>query len=96
MDLGMMNIRIDVFHPRQENRHKRVRKTSAILSISQRCSKTIGGSRGGRAGARPLQDPILSFLHTFSLKSAHVGGQNPPKMSPRPPLRKILDPALKT
>ena len=33
----------------------------------------------------PLQDPILLFLHTFSLKSAHVGGQNPPKMGPRPP-----------
>ena len=56
---------------------------------------SIGGSRG-RAGARPLQDPILSFSHTFSLKSAHVGGQNHPKMGPRPPppLRKILDPAL--
>ena len=34
----------------------------------------------------PLQDPILSFLHTFSLKSAHVGGQNPPKMGPHPPM----------
>ena len=33
----------------------------------------------------PLQDPILSFSHTFSLKSAHVGGQNPAKMGPRPP-----------
>ena len=26
----------------------------------------------------PLRDPILSFSHTFSLKSAHVGGQRPP------------------
>ena len=42
----------------------------------------------------PLQDPILSFSHTFSLKSAHIGGQNPPKMGPRPPLRKILNSAL--
>ena len=33
----------------------------------------------------PIQDPILSFSHTFSLKSAQVGGQNPPKMGPRPP-----------
>ena len=48
-------------------------------------TKSIGGSRG-RAGARPpLQDPILSFSHTFSLKSAHVGSQKPPKMGPRPP-----------
>ena len=41
---------------------------------------------GGRAGARPpLQDPILLFSHTFLLKSAHIGGQNPLKMGPRPP-----------
>ena len=33
----------------------------------------------------PLQDPILSFLHTFSLKSTHIGGQTLPKMGPRPP-----------
>ena len=26
----------------------------------------------------PLWDPILSFLHTFSPKSAHVGGPCPP------------------
>ena len=41
----------------------------------------------------PLQDPILLFLHTFSLKSAYVIGQNPPKMGPHPPW-KILDLAL--
>ena len=33
---------------------------------------------GGVPGARPLWDPILSFLHTFSLKSAHIGGPCPP------------------
>ena len=40
----------------------------------------IGGSGGGgMPGARlPLWDPILSFLHTFSLKSASVGGPCPP------------------
>ena len=38
---------------------------------------SIGGSRGGVPGARPPWDPILSFLHTFSLKSAHVGGPHP-------------------
>ena len=57
----------------------------------------IGRSRGGRVGAcpPPPHDPILSFSHTFSLESAHVGGQNPPKMGPRPPpRRKILDSAL--
>ena len=48
----------------------------------------IGGSRGGVLVCAPLQDPILSFSHTFSLKSAHIGGQNPPKMGPCPPYRK--------
>ena len=38
---------------------------------------SIGGSRGV-LGAGPLRDPILSFLHTFSPKSAHVGGPHPP------------------
>ena len=33
---------------------------------------------GGVPGARPLWDPILSFLHTFSPKSAHIGGPCPP------------------
>ena len=53
----------------------------------QACVVSIGGSKGGGAcrPTPPLQDPILSFSHTFSLKSAHVGGQNPPKMGPRPP-----------
>ena len=42
---------------------------------------------GGVPGARPLQDPILSFSHTFSLKSAHVRGQ-PPQWG-HAPLREI-------
>ena len=33
----------------------------------------------------PPQDPFLSFSHTFSLKSTHIGGQNSPKMGPCPP-----------
>ena len=34
---------------------------------------------GGVPGAHhPLWDPILSFSHTFSLKSACVGGPRPP------------------
>ena len=34
---------------------------------------------GGRARRTPpLWDPILSFSHTFSPKSAHVGGPRPP------------------
>ena len=50
---------------------------------------SIGGSRGGGVpGARPppLWDPILSFSHTFSPKSAHVGGPcPPPPTGARPP-----------
>ena len=34
--------------------------------------QNIGGSRGAC-----LWDPILLFLHTFSPKSAHVGGPRP-------------------
>ena len=48
---------------------------------------------GGVPGARPPWDPILSFWHTFSLKSAHVGGPRPPNGC-TPPLREILDPPL--
>ena len=29
-------------------------------------------------GAYPPWDPIISFSHTFSLKSTHVGGPRPP------------------
>ena len=38
------------------------------------------------SGARPLRDPMLSFLHTFSLKSARVKG--PLKASSCPPPEK--------
>ena len=37
---------------------------------------------GGAAGA-PQRDPILSFLDTFSPKSAHVGGRCPPPPAQR-------------
>ena len=61
-----------------------------ILSL-----QCIGGSRGGVPGSRPpLWDPILSFLHTFSLKSTRVGDPHPPQMGACRPLREILDPPL--
>ena len=48
---------------------------------------------GGVPGARPaLWDPILSFLHTFLSKSAHIGGPRPQWV--HAPLREILDPPL--
>ena len=43
-------------------------------------------------GAHPLWDKILSFLHTFLLKSTHVGGpcppygSTPPRTGPCPPM----------
>ena len=53
-----------------------------------------GGGGGGMPGTRhPLWDPILLFLHTFSPKSAHVGGPHPPNGC-MPPLWEILDPPL--
>ena len=39
---------------------------------------SIGGSRGACPAHAPLWDPILSFSHTFSLKSAHIRGPHPP------------------
>ena len=40
---------------------------------------------GGVPGAcHPLRDPILSFSHTFSPKSAHVRGPHPPNGSMPP------------
>ena len=48
---------------------------------------------GGRVGhTHPLQDPILSFSHTFSPKCAHIGCPRP-LTGPCPP-REILDPPL--
>ena len=50
---------------------------------------------GGRAGhLPPPMGPILSFLHTFSPKSACIGGPHPPNGCTPPPLREILDPPL--
>ena len=49
---------------------------------------------GGVPGARhTLWDQILSFSHTFSLKSARIGGPRPPNGC-TPPLWEILDPPL--
>ena len=49
------------------------------------------GERAGRTP--PYGTPILSFSHTFSLKSTHVGGPRPPDGCTIP-LREILDPPL--
>ena len=38
---------------------------------------SIGGSRGHAWSTPSLQDPVLSFPHTFSPKSARVGGPRP-------------------
>ena len=55
------------------------------LSSSPPAGITIGGSRGACPVHAPLWDPILSFLHTFSPKSAHVGGPPPPNGCTLPP-----------
>ena len=52
----------------------------------------IGGSRGAMLGTcHLLWGPILSFLHTFSPKSACVGGPCPPQWVHAPPGWKILE-----
>ena len=87
-DLDVVKISYHTKNEVSMSRHSKV--------IAQTDRHTIGRSRGACPVHAPLQDPILSFSHTFSQKSAHVGGQNPPKMGPCPSLRKILDPALNT
>ena len=69
-------------------------KLTVCTEFALNYNNIIGGSTGGVLGARhPLWDPILLFLHTFSLKSTHVGGPHPPQWV-HPPLREILDPPL--
>ena len=46
----------------------------------------IGRSRGSTGMPPPQQDPIPSFLHTFSPKSARVRGRCPPSGSASPPM----------
>ena len=48
---------------------------------------------GGCPAHAPSMVPNSFILHTFSLKSAHVGGPRPPNGC-TPPLREILDPPL--
>ena len=60
--------------------------------VTQSLADLVGG--GGVPGARhPLWDPILSFLHTFSLKSTCIGGPHPSQWV-HAPLQEILDPPL--
>ena len=47
--------------------------------------KTIGGSRGRAGCMPPLWDPILSFSHTFLLKSTHIRF-HAPLTGPCPPM----------
>ena len=48
-------------------------------------NKSIGGSGGVCQAHAPPWSQILSFLHKFLPKSAHVGGPNPPNGSTPPP-----------
>ena len=62
----------------------RGRVTGAPSPLANR-SHSLADLHTKFSGACPLQDPILSFSHTFSLKSAYVGGPHPPQngsMSP--------------
>ena len=55
--------------------------------VHYKCMTPIGGSGGGGRARHmpPLQDQILSFLHTFLPKSTHVGGPHPPQWVHAPP-----------
>ena len=79
------------------NRATRVRFPVGWVDAEQvsllRCTALVDLGGGGVPGTRhPLRDPILLFSHTFSLKSACIGGPHPQRV--HAPLREILDPPL--
>ena len=53
------------------------------IDIGQNYTASLADPGGGGAASTcPLQqDPILLFLHTFSLKSACIGSWHPPRKS---------------
>ena len=66
-------------------------ETNGLL-LSEWTILTSGSRVGACPTHAPLQDPILSFLHTFSPKSTHVAG---PRHLTGPYFpREILDPPL--
>ena len=52
-----------------------------------------GGAAGSPISPPPERDPILSYLHLFLPKSAHIGGRRPTNGS-EPYQWEILDPQL--
>ena len=62
-----------------------VKWSSLLSNFPVQNSFLIGRSRGCSWCMPPQQDPILSFLHTFLPKSAHIGGWHPPPMARHPP-----------
>ena len=72
-----------------------VKRCRQQVCLGKRCQRQpsandihrqILGGGGTCQRTPPLQDPILSFSHAFSLKSAHIGGQTPPKWVHTPPM----------
>ena len=82
-----INTTLDKMHYRLKD------ATGLLLDGTYHVNHIIGRSRGCAGCTAPLWDPILSFSHTFSPKSAHVGGPCPPNGC-MPPLWEILDPPL--
>ena len=72
-----------------------LKRSSVVFKTIMHYSESIGGSRGACPVHAPLWDPILSFSHTFSPKSAHIRGPRPPNGCTLP-LREILDPPLES
>ena len=59
-------------------------KSTGVRFKSHVRNRSIGGSRGGVPGARPLRVQILSFRHTKFSKCNRLGSQRPPTRSTPP------------
>ena len=80
----------DHYYRKLHRAHNSARSTTALhVQLVTEIVQTIGRSRGhARHMPLPLQDQILSFLHTFLPKSTHIGGPCPPLMGPHTPYGK--------
>ena len=65
--------------------HIGLKRTRSVLEKIYRIYYALADLGGMPGTCHPLWDQILSFLHTFSPKSARIRGPHPPPTGARPP-----------